>query len=370
MTMLHSGGKFSGKAYETSGGLHGVGVSVVNALSERVEVTVWKDGFEWRQAFSRGKPHRPHREARARPASTAPPIRFQPDPVIFGEGVAFKPGRASTAWRAPRPICSAASRSAGAARPRASSDQTPAEATFHFPNGLADFLAERIKGIETVTPSPSPAAVERQGEAGAVEWAVTWTPAGFGEADGFMQSYCNTVPTPEGGTHEAGLRAALTRGLKAYAELTGEKRGAHHHRRRRDRPGRRADQRLRAQPGVPGPDQGAAVLRPTPSGWWKRALRDPFDHWLTAQPKAAARPARLRHRARRGAAEAPQGQGGRPRLGDPQAAPARQAGRLFRPAPSTAPRLFLVEGDSRRRLGQAGPRPQAPRRSCPCAARS
>jgi topoisomerase-4 subunit B len=104
-------------------------------------------------------------------------------------------------------------------------DQTPATATFHFPGGLADALAERTAGIETVTETFA-GRVERVGEAGAVEWAVTWSPAGFGEADGFIQSYCNTVPTPEGGTHEAGFRAALMRGLKAYADLLGEKRAS------------------------------------------------------------------------------------------------------------------------------------------------
>jgi topoisomerase-4 subunit B len=166
-------------------------------------------------------------------------------------------------------------------------DQTPAEATFRFPNGLADFLGERIKDLETVTPEPFAGRWARPGETGKVEWAVAWTPAGFGEADSFMQSYCNTVPTPEGGTHEAGFRAVLTRGLKQYAELTGEKRG-----------GLITADDVVAQAGalvsvfVANPEfQGQTKERLSSSDAQKlveKALADPFDHWLTAQPKAAS----------------------------------------------------------------------------------
>ncbi|MGZ6048653.1 MAG: DNA topoisomerase IV subunit B, partial [Phenylobacterium sp.] len=284
MTVLHSGGKFSGKAYETSGGLHGVGVSVVNALSERVEVTAWKDGFEWRQAFTRGKPIGSiEKLGPTRKHGTA--IAFTPDPVIFGDAVAFKPARLYRMARSKAYLFGGVE-IRWSCDPSRIHDQTPAEATFRFPNGLADFLAERVKGIETVTPEPFAGRYERPGEAGKVEWAVTWTPAGFGEADGFMQSYCNTVPTPEGGTHEAGLRAALTRGLKAYAELTGEKRGAI-----------LTAEDVVAQAGalvsvfVANPEfQGQTKERLSSADAQRlveTALRDPFDHWLTASPKAA-----------------------------------------------------------------------------------
>jgi len=285
MTVLHSGGKFSGKAYETSGGLHGVGVSVVNALSERVEVTVWKDGFEWRQAFSRGKPIGAiEKMGPTRKKGTQ--ISFTPDPVIFGDGVAFKPARLYRMARSKAYLFGGVE-IRWKCDPSRLHDQTPPEAVFRFPNGLADFLAERIKDLETVTPEAFTGRYERPGETGKVEWAVAWTPAGFGEADSFMQSYCNTVPTPEGGTHEAGLRAALTRGLKQYAELTGEKRG-----------GLITADDVVSQAGalvsvfIRDPEfQGQTKEKLSSSEAARlveKALADPFDHWLTAQPKAAS----------------------------------------------------------------------------------
>ena len=285
MTVLHSGGKFSGKAYETSGGLHGVGVSVVNALSERVEVTAWKDGFEWRQVFARGRPVGPIRQiAPSRKHGTA--VTFSPDPVIFGEGVSFRPARLYRMARSKAYLFGGVE-IRWRCDPARIHDQTPAEATFRFPNGLADFLAERVADLETVTPEPFVGRYERQGEAGAVEWAIAWTAAGFGEADGFLQSYCNTVPTPEGGTHEAGLRAALTRGLKAYGELIGEKRA-----------GLITADDVLAQAGalisvfVRNPEfQGQTKERLSSSDAQRlveAALRDPFDHWLANSPKAAS----------------------------------------------------------------------------------
>ena len=284
MTVLHSGGKFSGKAYETSGGLHGVGVSVVNALSERVEVTVWKDGFEHRQVFSRGKPlGKLEQIAPSRKRGTS--IKFIPDPVIFGEGCAFKPARLYRMARSKAYLFRGV-QIKWSCDPSRIQDKTAPEAVFHFPNGLADFLAERAKGIATVTPEAFSGRIERQGEAGAVEWAVTWTPQGFGEADGFVQSYCNTVPTPEGGTHESGFRAALTRGLKAYGELAGEKRA-----------GIITADDVIANAGalisvfIRNPEfQGQTKERLSSSDAQKlveNALRDPFDHWLTASPKVA-----------------------------------------------------------------------------------
>ena len=283
MTTLHAGAKFSDKIYETSAGLHGVGVSVVNALSERVEVTVWRDGFEWRQTFARGKPKtKLEQVAPSRKRGTQ--VRFLPDALIFGEGAAFKPARLFRMARSKAYLFRGVEIRWRCA-PELAGDQTPTEATFHFPNGLADALAERVGDAVTVTESFS-GRVEREGEAGSVEWAVVWSPAGFGEADGFLSSYCNTVPTPEGGTHEAGLRAALTRGLKAHAELANDKRAAII----------TADDVL-AQAGamisvfVRNPEfQGQTKDRLSSIDAQRlveAALRDPFDHWLAAAPRAA-----------------------------------------------------------------------------------
>lgn len=178
MTVLHSGGKFSGKAYETSGGLHGVGVSVVNALSDLLDVTVWRDGFEWKQSFSRGIPLAPIQQVGpSKKKGTL--IRFHPDEEIFGVGAAFKPARLFRMARSKAYLFRGVEIRWTCA-PERITDHTPAEATFHFPNGLADALAERIGELETVTPTFS-GRVERKGEAGAVEWAVTWSPIGFGE---------------------------------------------------------------------------------------------------------------------------------------------------------------------------------------------
>jgi topoisomerase-4 subunit B len=287
MTYLHSGAKFSNKAYETSGGLHGVGVSVVNALSDRLDVTVWTGGFEWRQGFSRGHPTAPIRQVQPSPRKHGTDVSFHPDPEIFGVGAAFKPARLYRMARSKAYLFRGVEIRWSCAEAFIT-DSTPAEATFHFPNGLADFLAERVGNAETVTPEPFAGRVARQGEAGAVEWAVTWSPAGFGEADGFMQSYCNTVPTTEGGTHEAGFRAALTRGLKAYADLTSERRA-----------GVITAEDVIANAGalvsvfIRNPEfQGQTKERLSSAEAQKlveTALRDPIDHWLTESPKNADR---------------------------------------------------------------------------------
>ena len=285
LTMLHSGGKFSGKAYETSGGLHGVGISVVNALSEKLEVTVWRDGYEWQQNFSKG--HKLTDVIQVGPSKKKGTLeRFLPDPEIFGPEARFKPARVYRMAKAKAYLFRGVQIFWKCA-PELIHDQTPAEDKFYFPNGLADYLAERVKDTETLGDIFS-GRVERKGEAGAVEWAVVWSGAGFGEHDGFCQSYCNTIPTPDGGTHEAGLRAALTRSLKAYAEMTGDKRG-----------GLITAEDVAAQAGIVisvfirNPEfQGQTKDRLSSSDAQRlveKALADPFDHWLTSSPKQADR---------------------------------------------------------------------------------
>jgi len=283
MTVLHSGGKFSGKAYETSGGLHGVGVSVVNALSDRLDVTVWRDGFEWTQSFSRGHSLGPIQQV-APSKKRGTRIRFRPDEEIFGHGAAFKPARLFRMTRSKAYLFRGVEIRWTCA-PERITDATPTEAVLHFPGGLADALADRIGDVETVTPAFA-GRVERKGEAGAVEWAVTWTPAGFGEADGFVSSYCNTVATPDGGTHEAGFRAALVKGLKAYGELINEKRAA-----------QITAEDVIANAGalisvfIRNPEfQGQTKDRlssPEGARLVEQLIRDPLDHWLTEGPKQA-----------------------------------------------------------------------------------
>ncbi len=289
MTTLHAGGKFSSKVYQTSGGLHGVGVSVVNALSARLDVEVARNKKLYAQSFSRGLPLGPLEEKGAAPNRRGTLVRFSPDPEIFGDKLDFSPIRVFRMARAKAYLqrgvrirwrCDAA---------LVAGTDVPTEAEFHFPGGLGDFLKERMGTKTTITPEQFQGRVEKEGGHGSVEWAVSWTPQGFGEADGFTRSYCNTVPTIEGGTHVAGLRAALTKGLKAYAETAGM--------------GKKATQ-ITADDvlSTAGAMVSVFITEPEFQGQTKEklaspaatravesAVRDPFDHWLAGAPKEAAK---------------------------------------------------------------------------------
>ena len=222
MTTLHAGGKFDSKVYETSGGLHGVGVSVVNALSDQLEVEVAINRRLYRQSFSRGLPQGKLEDLGEVHNRRGTRVRFHPDAEIFGKNARFEPARLFKMARSKAYLF-------GGVEIRWSCDpelldensEIPAKAVFHFPGGLRDFLNESIGGEHKVTNEIFSGRSEKAGGHGTVEWAITWY-----TGDSFVNSYCNTVPTPEGGTHEAGFRLALTRGLKAYAELTGNKRGS------------------------------------------------------------------------------------------------------------------------------------------------
>ncbi len=222
MTTLHSGGKFDSKVYETSGGLHGVGVSVVNALSDHLEVEVARGRQLYRQRFSRGIPVSGLEHLGEVHNRRGTRTRFHPDEQIFGKGAAFEPARLYRMTRSKaylfggveiRWICDPS-----LIREK---DETPAKATFHFPGGLKDYLKASLGDEFQVTREVFAGKSEKQSGHGSLEWAVTW----FG-GDGFLNSYCNTIPTAEGGTHEAGFRNVLTRGLRAYAELVGNKRAS------------------------------------------------------------------------------------------------------------------------------------------------
>ena len=223
LTTLHSGGKFSGKAYATSGGLHGVGVSVVNALSSLTRIEVARNKELYAQEFSRGLPLAPLEKIGAAPNRRGTSVSFVPDTEIFGADAKFKPARLFRLVRSKAYLYAGVEIRWKCAPALASAD-VPAEAVFQFPGGLADHLAEQLGTRECVTTQfffgkqdfPANEAGE---EMGRVEWAVAWPLW----SDGAYSYYCNTIPTPDGGTHEQGLRAALTKGIRAFAELVGQK---------------------------------------------------------------------------------------------------------------------------------------------------
>jgi topoisomerase-4 subunit B len=288
-TMLHSGGKFSNKAYSTAGGLHGVGASVVNALSDKMEVEVARDRKLYRQTYSRGKPTSKLSPVGAAPNRRGTQVSFHPDPEIFGDKLHFKPARMYAMARS-KAYLSRAAEIRWSCDPSLikDGDTTPAEAVLSYPNGLADMMKELTVEAKLVLPDAFTGRVEVNG-GGAVEWAVVWSGNGYGsDADGFSRTYCNTIPTPEGGTHEAGMRSALTKGLRAYGEMVGNKKTGLV----------TADDVL----GTAGALLSVFIRNPEFVGQTKEklstqdafritenAMRDRFDHWLTASTANANR---------------------------------------------------------------------------------
>ena len=224
LTTLHSGGKFGGKAYATSGGLHGVGSSVVNALSEVMEVEVARDRVLWKQSYARGKPTTKLVNAGPVHNRRGTSIRFKPDPQIFG-ALAWVPSRLYRLCRSKAYLFRGVEIrwSCAPSLLKGGKDDVPPEAVLTFPGGLRDSLQDDINGAAKVLPQIWAGEAALPGEAtGRLEWAVVW----LEEGDGFLHSYCNTVPTIQGGTHEAGFRSALVKGLRAWGEQRGNKRAA------------------------------------------------------------------------------------------------------------------------------------------------
>src|ERR1044071_8990565 len=219
MTTLHSGGKFEGKAYSTSGGLHGVGVSVVNALSTETIVEVARDKKLYRQSFSKGLATSNLEEVGAAPNRRGTTVIFTPDPEIFGADAAFSPERLYKLARS-KAYLFAGVEIRWRCDPSLASADVPETAVFQFPGGLADHLAEQLGDRPAVTNQPFTGRQDFPGGQGSAEWAVAWPLY----SDGSESYYCNTIPTPDGGTHEAGLRAALTKGIRAFGELVGNRR--------------------------------------------------------------------------------------------------------------------------------------------------
>ncbi|MFN3726159.1 MAG: DNA topoisomerase IV subunit B [Allosphingosinicella sp.] len=220
LTTLHSGGKFSDKAYATSGGLHGVGVSVVNALSTETVIEVARNRELYRQTFARGLPTSPLQKIGAAPNRRGTTTSFVPDPDIFGEGAHFRPARLYRLARS-KAYLFAGVEIRWRCDPSLINDgeEVPAEAVFQFPGGLADHLKEQVGARECATNQFFAGKQEFPNGQGTVEWAVAWPLW----SDGAASYYCNTIPTPDGGTHEQGLRAALTKGIRAFGELVGQK---------------------------------------------------------------------------------------------------------------------------------------------------
>ena len=283
LTTLHSGGKFGDKVYATSGGLHGVGLSVVNALSEELTVEVARDKRLWRQSYARGLPTCPLEDAGPVTNRRGTLVRFHPDPQIFGKDVRFEPvplfEMARTRAYLYRGVEIRWSCDAGLLE---GAGAVPETAVLHYPGGLVDYLNATLGKRHTLTPAPFAGQGTLNGDSGRVEWALAWPE----DEEGFVASHCNTVPTSQGGNHEAGMRAALVRGLKSYGALVGNKRAA----------------QLTADDVTGGacallsvflrdPQfQGQTKERlssPEAGRLVENALGDHFDHWLSADPAAA-----------------------------------------------------------------------------------
>ncbi|EPX79645.1 DNA topoisomerase IV subunit B [Salipiger mucosus] len=278
---LHAGGKFSGKAYETSGGLHGVGASVVNALSDSMVVQVARNKALFEQRFSRGKPLGPVEQVGAAPNRRGTTVTFHADEEIFSHH-RFKPARLFKMVRSKAYLFSGVEIRWKSA---IEDGDTPTEATFHFPGGLADYLTETLGGASTYAERPFAGTVEfreKFNAPGKVEWAINWTPA----RDGFLQSYCNTVPTPEGGTHEAGFWAAILKGIRAYGELVGNKKAGQITREDLVTGGCALVSCFIREPEFVGQTKDRLATTEA-AKLVEGAVRDHFDNWLAADTKSA-----------------------------------------------------------------------------------
>ncbi|GAW34199.1 DNA topoisomerase 4 subunit B [Roseovarius sp. A-2] len=278
---LNAGGKFSGDSYQTSGGLHGVGSSVVNALSDHLSVEVARNRELYRMAFSRGLPQGPLEKVGAAPNRRGTAVTFHPDPEIFG-ALTLKPARLFKMARSKAYLFSGVEIRW---KTEISDGDTPQEATFKFPGGLADYLAETLGTSTTYAERPFAGTVDfrdKYNVPGKVEWAINWTPA----RDGFIQSYCNTVPTPEGGTHEAGFWAAILKGIKAYGELSNTRKAAQITREDLISGGCALVSCFIREPEFVGQTKDRLATTDA-QRMVEGAVRDHFDNWLAADTKSA-----------------------------------------------------------------------------------
>ncbi|MEL6295617.1 MAG: DNA topoisomerase IV subunit B [Pseudomonadota bacterium] len=343
---LHAGGKFSGEAYQTSGGLHGVGASVVNALSDSMVVQVARNKELYEQRFSRGVPLGPVEKVGQAPNRRGTTVTFHADEEIFGHH-RFKPARLLKMVRSKAYLFSGVEirwKSAIA------DGDTPQEATFHFPGGLADYLRETLGAASTYAEAPFAGTVdfqERFNTPGKVEWAINWTPS----RDGFIQSYCNTVPTPEGGTHEAGFWAAILKGVRAYGELANNKKAGQITRDDLITGGCALVSCFIREPEFVGQTKDRLATTEA-QRLVENAVRDRFDNWLASDTKAAGAildflVLRAEERLRRRAEKETQRKSATKKL--------RLPGKLVDCTLQTreGTELFIVEGDSAGGSGKA-----------------
>lgn len=340
LTMLHSGGKFGGKVYDTSGGLHGVGISVVNALSDYMEVEVVRDKVVYRQSYSRGEPTGKLKEIGQDLKGRGTTVAFRPDSEIFGKGK-FRPEKlyklarskgylfrgVEIRWKCDQSLLPEGS-------------EIPVEDTIHFPNGLRDFLTQQLQDRATVTAQPFCGEAELAGKMGRIEWAVDWPQ----DEETYVSTYCNTIPTPDGGTHEAGLRSAINKGIRAYGELIGNKKIAQ----------AQGEDILGGtvivlslfirDPQFQGQTKNKLVSAEA-SRLVENAMRDHFDHYLTGDPENSNRlialiVARMEERLRRKSEKEVSRKAVTTRL--------RLPGKLADCSRSTnkGTEIFIVEGDS------------------------
>lgn len=285
MTTLHSGGKFSNKVYATSGGLHGVGLSVVNALSSRLSVEVARDRKLWVQEYSQGAPLGPLENRGHTQNRRGTMITFLPDPEIFGEGARLRADRLFRMARSKAYLYRGVElRWSCPAELIAADTGVPENTVLNFPNGLADFLSTALDGRETTTTGAF-SGIATLADAGArVEWAIAWPE----DDDGFVHSYCNTVPTAQGGTHETGLRNGLLKSIKAYADMAGNKKAASI-----TAEDVTAGAAILLSVFIPNPQfQGQTkekLATPEATKVVETAIKDRFDHWLSADTASASR---------------------------------------------------------------------------------
>ncbi len=278
---LHAGGKFGGDAYATSGGLHGVGASVVNALSDHMRVEVARNRELFVQEFSRGIPQGPVTKIGPAPNRRGTSVTFHADHEIFGSQT-FKPARLLKMVRSKAYLFSGVEIRWKSA---INDGETPLEAVFHFPGGLADYLSDQLTKTTTYADRPFAGKVsftEKYNIPGSVEWAINWTPA----RDGFIQSYCNTVPTPEGGTHEGGFWAAILKGIRAYGELVKNRKAELITRDDLLTGGCALVSCFIREPQFVGQTKDRLATEEA-AKWVEGAVRDHFDNWLANDTKSA-----------------------------------------------------------------------------------